>query len=373
MKKIEGIENSQGRIYYGMHFYPGVAEYQEPDGEAFRVYLNEQTLRKMDPTFAGRPIFVEHVDDVSTSIDKLREEADGWVIESFFNAADGKHWVKFIIVSERAERAIQQGMRLSNAYLPKTYSQGGLWNGVSYSREITDGEYEHLAIVSNPRYDESIILTPEQFKKYNNDKTIELQKIANSKNGKGEEGMKLNFFKREKVENALDLEKTLVELPKSKKEMSISDLVAEMDKVMNMQGYANGDHMVKVGEDEMTVNDLVKKHMSAIEEIEKAKMKHAEEGDALDNDDDEKDTVEEGMKDVDGRGGDKSLENEDKDESAEDDKEEEDKKAMKKQNAREKAKALKNAGPSKANEIATRIYTGFDGAAKGKARYGSAK
>jgi hypothetical protein len=367
------IENSHGKVWYGMHFYPGVAEYQEQGSEPFRVYLNENTLREMDPTFAGRPIFVEHVDNVEKSIDKLRSEADGWVIESFFNAADGKHWVKFITVSEKAERAIQQGMRLSNAYIPKGYGNGGLWNGVSYSKEITSGEYEHLAIVNNPRYEESIILTPEEFKKYNNEKEIELTRIANSKSEKGDKGMgALNFFKQSKVENSIDLESTMVELPKSKKEIKISDLVTEMDKIINMHGYANGDHLVKIGEDEMSVNDLVKKHMDAVGEIEKMKSKNAssEEGgepgeDEMKNDESEEGSISSGVKDVGDRGGDESMANEEDEDSKKKEKEE------KKENAVKKAKALKNAGPLRESEASVAVYTSADGVARGKAKYGS--
>src|SRR5690348_6764085 len=143
------VTNSKGQRFFGMHFYPGVAEYQEPDKEPYRVFLNEETIRRMDPTFEGRPVYVMHVDGVEQSLDKLRGEVDGWVVRSFYNAADGKHWCEFIVVSEKGLRAIKQGMRLSNAYMPTKSAAGGLWNGVSYAKEIVDGEYEHLAIVPN--------------------------------------------------------------------------------------------------------------------------------------------------------------------------------------------------------------------------------
>jgi len=202
------LQNSEGKgtIWYGMHFYPGVAEYQDPAGEAYRVFLNEDTIRSMDPTFAGRPIFVEHVDGVEANVDELRKEAEGWVIESFFNAADGKHWVKFISVTERADRAIKSGLRLSNAYAPTKYSQGGLWNGVTYSKEITGGEYEHLAIVKHPRYEESVIMTPEEFKAYNERCVEGLKRLANSNEPKGEKKMAFKLFKKTKVENSIDIE-----------------------------------------------------------------------------------------------------------------------------------------------------------------------
>lgn len=183
-----------GKIYYGIHFYPGLAQYQdEGSDDPYRVYLNEDTLRKMDPTFAGKPVFVQHVDEVDPVLDNLRGEADGWVVESFFNESDGKHWVKFIVVSDEGERAIRRGMRLSNAYIPKAFKEGGgLWNGIPYEKEITDGEYEHLAIVDDPRYEESVIKTPEEFKQYNLEQKEELKKLSNSKKGAK---MNFNLFK----------------------------------------------------------------------------------------------------------------------------------------------------------------------------------
>lgn len=368
------VKNSKGKIYYGMHFYPGVAEYQEPGKDPYRVYLNEDTLRSMDPSFAGRPIFVEHVDEVDTDIDNLRKEADGWVIESFFNSADGKHWVKFIAVSERSERAIRNGFRLSNAYVPSSYGSGGLWNGVTYAKEVTSGEFEHLAIVKNPRYEESVIMTPEEFKKYNEDNVVELKRLSNSKE-KGESNMGLNIFKRTKVENALDLEGMSVVLPKSKKEMTIINLVEEMDKIHNMHGYANGDHLVKVGENEMSVNELVKKHMAMNDELEGMKKSSMEKEHDLEETEESVDVEgDDKAKNDDAEDTDPAMENMD-DKDATDKKLEVEKKkneADKKAAAKKKADALKNAHLKAVDEeeVAT-VEFSTDQVARGKSRYGS--
>lgn len=282
------LKNSKGRVWYGMHFYPGVAEYQEPGKEPYRVFLNEDTIRAMGPTFTGRPIYVEHVDGVPDTVDEVREGADGWVLESFYNSADGKHWVKFITVSEKAERAIEQGMRLSNAYIPTSFARGGVWNGVSYTKEITDGEYEHLAIVRNPRYQESVILSPEEFKTYNSDKETELKRLANSK---GDNQMGLSFFKRSKVENSGEMESTIVKLPKSGKEMSITEIVTDLDaRLMNSE--ANVDHTVKVGKESMTVKALLEKNealSNEIEELKNASKEDPADMESMDNDDDMED------------------------------------------------------------------------------------
>ncbi len=370
------VKNSKGKIFYGMHFYPGVAEYQEPGKEPYRVYLNEDTIRSMDPSFAGRPIFVEHVDEVDDDLDELRKDADGWVIESFFNAADGKHWVKFIAVSERAEKAIDHGMRLSNAYLPKSFGQAGLWNGVSYAKEITGGEYEHLAIVRNPRYEESVIMTPEEFKQYNENKLVELKRLSNSKDQKEKTNMAFKLFKKTKVENELDLQGMSVVLPKSKKEVTLEKLVNDADDMAEKEKdgkapMANMDHMVKLHDgSDMKVGDLVAKHKAMADELEEMKKSNDEE-------------IDDGEKDVGDRGGDKSLDNDEDDEEAKkkalelaehEDKEIE---AAKKKNAadkaaaKEKAERLKNAHLRAREEEVVAVEFSGDMVARGVKRYGS--
>lgn len=381
------VDNSKGQILYGMHFYPGVAQYDDP-GNSFkgRIFLNEDTIRQMDPSFAGRPIFVDHVEGVDENLDNLKQEADGWVIESFYNAADGKHWAKFIIVSDRGLEAVKRGYKLSNAYFPVRYGPSGTWNGVDYQKEIVEAEYEHLAIVQNPRYDESIIMSPEQFKRYNSDNENELSRIANSKKG---EHMKLNIFKRQRVENSVDLEGMIVELPKSKKEVSLTKIVNEYDAILNMNGYANGDHMVKMNEkEEMSVNDLVKAHQAKCNELDELKKKHDAEGDEMDKAENDEDMdsedmsmdndiedLDEDMASVGDRGGDVHLNEEEE--------EEEDKKKNKKMNnakaldearkviAREKALRLKNANTRIGNEPAAKISLSRDQVNLGKKRYGS--
>lgn len=315
MIRRQRIKNSQGKVWYGMHFYPGVAEYAD-GGSSYRVFLNDETIRNMGPTFAARPVFVEHVDGVDDDLDELRKEADGWVVESFFNQADGKHWVKFITTSKRAERAIERGFRLSNCYFPTRKGPKGVWNGVSYDYEILDGEYEHVAIVSNPRYDESVIMTGEEFKAYNESKSLELKRLANDKKGK-DSGMKFKFFSRAKVENskAEELANMVVVLPKSGVEVEVAKLISDADDVQSNKGkpkMANASHLVEVDGEKMSVADLVKKYNAACEK--------------MDNMDDEDDDDEEVQNEDD----EESVENEDDESVENEDDEEADKKAKKK-------------------------------------------
>lgn len=302
MKKI----NSSGEIFYGMHFYPGVAEYREDD-KSHRIYLNEETLRKMDSSFSGKPIFVEHVDEVNQNLDELNGESDGWVFDSFYNSHDGKHWTRFVITSEKGKRAIKNGYKLSNAYKPKMNGRRGIWNGVDYDNEVVDGEYEHLAIVRNPRYAESVIMSPEQFKSYNENLKTELARISNSKpQEKPKMRSILNFFERKPIENSIDYEKVCVTLPNSGREMSIFQIVNEMDQFEEKKklNEASSDMKVKLEDGVIfNVGDLVKEYKNVKEKYENMKKKNEEmdttegldmspEGLDIENEDDEDDEEE---------------------------------------------------------------------------------
>jgi hypothetical protein len=277
-------------IRYGLHFYPGVAEYRPPDQDPFRVFLNESTIRSMDASFEGKPVFVLHVDEVETDLEKLRKQADGWVVESFYNKADGKHWCKFIIVSERGKSAIRRDMRLSNAYKPtKPYGPGGLWNGLDYDKEVTGGEYQHLALVPDPRYDESVIMTAEEFKAYNEEKLLEVERISNEKESRP---MPLNLFKRDKLKNSTDFDGVMIELPKSKREVLLTTLVNEMDDAEEKKKkdekeppMANGEHMVEYGGAKMTVNEMCAAHKALHDEMEEMR-KNTDDPDEKGEDDD---------------------------------------------------------------------------------------
>jgi len=359
--KSEKIKNASTmpHVYYGLHFDVGVAEYKEVDGSK-RIFIDEQCAKIMDATFPGKPVYVGHVDKVE--LERIQETADGYVSESFFNKADGKHWAKFVVVSDKGHEAIRNGWKLSNAYFVKEKGAGGQWHGVDYNYEVTKAEYEHLAIVPNPRYDESIILTPEQFKQYNEQKEAELKRLINSK---GDKAM-LKFFKREKVENSVDLESTLVELPKSKVEVPLSKLVNDMDEVILNKGkpvLVNSTDLVKVGNDEMTVADLVTKFENACkknEEHEKAKKENEEEKEENEDEEKEENEDEEEMKNK----------KKNKKKNKEDEKEENEEDEEKASNSDDFFSKVKNAHK---NGTATQkvVETSTDALARGKSRYGS--
>ncbi len=361
------------KVFYGLHMVEGVAEYSEPEennGEPYRILLSENVLKNMDPTYEGRPVFVRHVDEVNLS--NLEAEADGYVVRSFFNQPDGKHWVQFIVVSDEAQEAIAKGWKLSNAYHPKQYAPGGKWHNVDYAKEVMDASYDHLAIVPDPRYEESIILTPEDFKAYNSNKEAELRLLANSK---GDEKMEIKFWKRTKVENSSDLENTVVQL-KSGKQITIAELVKNADEAKEAPKANEEEKKVKVNEDEMTVNELVEKHKQMSEKMnalvakyDAMAEKHGEEKYNAESDVEALEKIEE-LEEHEVKEIEEEKKNEDGEKELEKKKNEE--KAVveeKKANAKKKADAVRNAGPLA--QAAPTVDLSTDKVARGKSRYGS--
>ena len=178
--------------------------------------------------------------------------------------------------------------------------------------------------------------------------------------------MSFKFFKKEAVKNSTDLEGMVVELPKSKVEITLTKLINDHDAILNMHGYANGDHLVKIGDkDEMSVNDLVKKHMEACNEIESLKKPKEEGVENAEEDEDEKKKKKENEEGEDAEKRAASEEKKTKNEA--DEKAKADAKAA----AKVKADALKNAGPGSASEMpAVSIDLPQDQIERGLKRYG---
>lgn len=164
--------------YYARHIKEGLVHYLENGKDTLYLVKNE-ALKKMNKSFEGKPIYVRHVDSVD--MERLRETADGYVFKSFYNEFDGAWWAEIMVVSDEGHEAVKKGWAVSNCYSPTEYGDGGVYHDIPYQKEIRNGEYEHLAIVPNPRYEEAVIMSPEEYETYNEGKQQEINKLKNSK------------------------------------------------------------------------------------------------------------------------------------------------------------------------------------------------
>lgn len=263
------------QLFYGLHMTEGLAEYAEGRPKPERILLSDDLLGQMDQTFQGCPVFVNHRFDVDE--ENFAQDSDGYVVRSFFNEADGKHWAEFLVTSEDALRKIDQGWTLSNAYDVESWGVGGRWHGLDYDREVTGAGYNHLALVPDPRYEESIILKPEDFKKYNDEKL----RLRDQRSNSGGLKVGFKFFKRERVENSADFETIDVVLPKCGKTMSLTKVINKADEAevesVKTDKMANGDDMVECGGKKMKVNELVKAHEGALKKIKENSKRYDDE------------------------------------------------------------------------------------------------
>ena len=411
--KINLFKNAkqEPQILYCRHIAQGVCGYQDET-----IFIGEDALKKMDQTFAGKPLYVEHQD---VNLEKLQEQADGYVIESFYLPEDASHWAKIIVVSDKGHEAVSKGWAVSNAYVPDAFGANGEWHNIPYQREITEGHYTHLAIVPNPRYEEAVIMTPEEFKQYKAGKKEQLNQLQNSKKeGEKQQMSMLKLFTKKAVENSDDISNAMVELSNGKT-VSIKEMINACEADIKAKESAKAkkneeeellEKVVKVNGEDVAVKDLIKSYeaknkcnedeedkeekkakKNEEEDEKKAKKNKANEGEdkeEKDNEDvDKRKLIDEvggflkdkGLSDEDIRFVIKKMEKEsyDKSSSGSKDNEDEDKKEEKKdkKNSKDFLKLLKEAEElenSKGEETVV-ADTMDQKIARGAARYGSGK
>lgn len=164
------------KTYMARHMKEGLARYEEEDGEDVILVRNE-ALRKMCDSMQGVPVYVHHQD---VDMENLQQQADGYVSRCFYNENDGWWWAEFVAVSDEAHDAIAKGWQVSNAYgfeEVDVRNESGTYINVPYNREILNGEYNHLGIVPNPRYEDSVIMNPEEYKQYNSQLRDSLENV----------------------------------------------------------------------------------------------------------------------------------------------------------------------------------------------------
>lgn len=274
-------------IFYCRHMLPGVCAY-----ESENILLDADGMKASAPSMVGKPVYVQHQ---KVNLDNIQAEADGWVVDCFYNELDGWLWAKCLAVSDEAQTAIANKWSVSNAYKPTDWSDAGQHLGVDYDRKIRKHEFTHLAIVPNPRYEEAKIFSPEEFKSYQEEKRTQLDELQNSKPVEGHPMFKFFQKKNEELKNGLpadaDLSTIEIEIEGGKR-MPLSEIINAVKKneedekakkkddeeKENKKKMWNEDTEVTVGEDKMPLKDLMNKYnamckTNADEEEKKEKEK----------------------------------------------------------------------------------------------------
>lgn len=339
ISQVEEKKNAKQfpQVFYAKHLEAGHATY---DNET--ILLDNPTLIEMAKSFVGKPVFAGQHEKVE--LDNLQEQADGYVVESFFNT-DGWLWVKFIAVSDASFEAIARGWGVSNAYIPTEFEGAGTHHNTPYDRKIVNGYFTHLAIVEFPRYEESKILTPEEFKAYQEETKAKLSELHNSKpqpqKTEGKSKM-FSIFKTKKEEVAQISPDAQIELENGKT-VSILEMVNALKKnedegKKEEKESPDMEMEIEIDGEAIPLKELVNRYKNAMKKNSDEEAKK----------EDEKSEEE-----------DKSKENEDKEEKKEEDE---------KTNSKDFFTELRNAHSTQGKAVSTSM----DSISRGKSRYGSA-
>lgn len=342
--------------YYARHIKEGLVHYNDKGTDKLYLVTND-ALQKMNKSFEGKPVYIRHVDEVD--LDKMKEESVGRVVKSFYNEFDGAWWLEMVLDDE-AISVVEKGWAVSNAYLPTEYGAGGVYHDITYDKEVKDGVYEHLAIVDNPRYEEAVIMTPEEFKDFNEGRKAELDKLKNSKEiemTEEEKAALVESIKNSLTESINDAVKNAVEakMEEAKKNAEDEDKRKLIREIAAVSTKEDTDFEGGVDEKVREIIGLAEKLGYSKDEANRNSSDEEEENACRNEDEEEK---EEETKE-------NSEESEDeKTNESEEDKEEEEKK----ENSKSFFNFLKNA---KAKEASKVVMTQRASIELGKQRYGS--
>lgn len=213
-KILQSVENEKRwpGMYEGYFLEQGLVNYK--DVKIGVGLLPKPTIDMMLNSFIGRPVVIYHKD---VTAENCNEFAVGYVINSFFEPSTGKYKVQFLITKDEAHDKIKEGFELSCAYNIKQTGGSGTWHSLSYDFEIKGGEFTHLALVPNPRYENSTI-DPMAFPMLVNSKGEAFLQPT-----KEESIMKFKWFGK-KEEKARNIENTFIDV--DGKKISVKALAA---------------------------------------------------------------------------------------------------------------------------------------------------
>lgn len=280
------------QIFYARHMLPGIVGYENEN-----ILVDADAMKRAAPSMVGKPLYVQHQ---KVNLDTLEHDADGWIVDNFYNELDGWLWAKCLAVTDEAHRAIESKWSVSNAFVPVDWEGEGQHLNVDYDRKIRNYKFTHLAIVPNPRYEEAKIFSPDEFKSYQEEKRKQLDELQNSKPQRSHPMLK--FWKKitEELTNGIpaDADLTQIEVETATgKRMPLSEIInalenakknedeekkkKEEDEKSNKKPKLNADTKVTVGDEEMPMSELMcrynKMEKENAEEEEKKKKDEEEE------------------------------------------------------------------------------------------------
>ena len=137
----------KGRYFVSRFIEPGLAHYTELGD----IVITKETLDKFIQSMVGCPVIIDHKDVTDKNVDKLRV---GTISRVWFNEQDGWYYCEGILTDDEAIDLVKnQGWNVSCAYSFVSDESQKTYHGKPIDMVFTDGEFLHLAIVEDPRYE----------------------------------------------------------------------------------------------------------------------------------------------------------------------------------------------------------------------------
>ena len=144
--------NGKGRKFVSRFIEAGLAHYEQ-FGD---VLITKETLDKFVQTMVGCPVIIKHKDITDANAD---DERVGVVSKVWYDQKDGWFYCEGVIWNKQAIDLVKnQGWSVSCTYDFESDFKKGTYHGKDYDMEFTNGEFLHLALVPNPRYERATIV-----------------------------------------------------------------------------------------------------------------------------------------------------------------------------------------------------------------------
>ena len=142
----------KGRKFVSRFIEPGMVYYKE-FGD---VLITKETLDKFIDTMVGCPVIINHKDITNDNVD---DERVGVVSRVWYNSNDNFFYCEGIIWDKEAIDLVKKkGWNVSCSYDFQSDFESKTHNGKKIDCTFTDGNFLHLALVDNPRYERANIV-----------------------------------------------------------------------------------------------------------------------------------------------------------------------------------------------------------------------
>lgn len=220
---------------------PGVVYYEDlvnQNGEHVggNVLVQKAALDRMAQSLNGKPIINWDHRTVKPG-EYAKGRFQGIVTDVYYNADDGWYHARGYVWDESTKKNIENGFSISCAYQVSEWADGGTYHKVPYEKEVVNGSYTHIAVVSVPRYEGARI------------------ELLNSAKGGGMAGI-LSLFKKDKPEEKVEIDLATAKIPvEGMGEVSLVEMVNSY-KASHPKGTLEDMDLIDVDGKKVSVKEL---------------------------------------------------------------------------------------------------------------------